>query len=91
VRNDNERVRLEMEILKYRNFLLFIEDGKVPTGREGKDRGVGEQAQCDRRIGRLSPWCSTKNFDVARTAFGVWDKRSRIFKLPDDAPGEFSS
>ena len=28
MRNDNERVRLEMEILKYRNFLLFIEDEK---------------------------------------------------------------
>ena len=26
VRNNNERVRFEMEILKYRNFLLFIED-----------------------------------------------------------------
>jgi hypothetical protein len=28
VRNNNERVRLEMEILKYRNFLLFIEEKK---------------------------------------------------------------
>jgi len=26
VRNHNERVRFEMEILKYRNFLLFVED-----------------------------------------------------------------
>ena len=26
MRNHNERVRFEMEILKYRNFLLFVED-----------------------------------------------------------------
>jgi hypothetical protein len=26
VRNENDRVQLEMEIMKYRNFLLFIVD-----------------------------------------------------------------
>ena len=26
MRNENERVQLEMEIMKYRNFLLFIVD-----------------------------------------------------------------
>lgn len=35
MRNDNERVRLKMEILKYRNFLLFIEDEKfLRTAKE---------------------------------------------------------
>jgi hypothetical protein len=39
VRNDNERVLLEMEIPKYRN---FIEDEKFRQNAKAKDTGVGE-------------------------------------------------
>ena len=54
MRNDNERVRLEMEILKYRNFHLFIEGKKFRQTAKEKIAELENNLSAIEEIGRLA-------------------------------------
>jgi protein-arginine kinase activator protein McsA len=43
VESENDRVKLEMEILKYRNFLRFVEDKEFRANIRGKIAELEQQ------------------------------------------------